>query len=112
MPKRISEMSALAASRLATPGLHFVGGVSGLARQVLPKGGRSWILRLHIDGKRREMGLGAFPDITLAQARDKARAKRELLDLGIDPIEQRLEQRRVNSAAKAANMLFEDAAWA
>lgn len=112
MPKRISEMSALAVSRLNTPGLHFVGGVSGLALQVLPKGGRSWILRIHIEGKRREMGLGAFPDVTLAQARDKARTKRELLDRGIDPIEQRLEERRANSATKAANMLFEDAAKA
>jgi integrase len=112
MPKRISEMSALAVSRLKDTGLHFVGGVSGLALQVLPKGGRSWILRIHIDGKRREMGLGAFPDVTLAQARDKARTKRELLDRGIDPIEQRLEERRANSATTASNMLFEEAAKA
>lgn len=110
MPKRISEMSALGVSRLKTPGLHFVGGVAGLALQVSPTGGRTWVLRFHVDGKRREMGLGAFPDLPLTDARDKAREQRQLLDRGIDPIEHRLHERRTNEAARSASISFEDAA--
>jgi integrase len=112
MPKRISEMSALAVSRLKDPGLHFVGGVSGLALQITPNGARSWVLRIHVSGKRREMGLGAFPDVTLSQARDKARAQRELLDQGIDPVEHRQAERRANAVSQASTMIFEKAATA
>jgi integrase len=112
MPKRISEMSALAVSRISAPGLHFVGGVSGLALQVSPAGARSWLLRIHVNGKRREMGLGAFPDVTLSQARDKARAQRELLDRGIDPVEHRQAERRANAVSQASTVTFEKAATA
>ena len=112
MPKRIAEMSALGVSRLKDPGLHFVGGVAGLGLQVTATGARSWVLRIHVEGKRREMGLGAFPDVTLSQARDKAREQRQLLDRGIDPVEYRLKERRANAAAQASSVTFEEAAKA
>ncbi|HZT56733.1 MAG TPA: Arm DNA-binding domain-containing protein, partial [Burkholderiaceae bacterium] len=89
VPKKAAELSPLAVNRITDAGLHFVGGVAGLALQVLPSGGRTWILRLTVAGKRRDMGLGGFPDVTLAGARDAARAARSKADAGIDPIDER-----------------------
>lgn len=110
MGKKTSEKSALAVSRLKEPGLHFVGGVSGLALQVIASGARSWILRVTIGGKRRDMGLGGFPDVPLAMARDKAREAREQIRKGIDPIEEVKAARSALIAARASAFTFEQAA--
>jgi Arm DNA-binding domain len=69
MGNKAKELAPIAVSRLTSPGLHFVGGVAGLALQVLPTGGRSWVLRATIGSRRRDMGLGGYPDVTLAGAR-------------------------------------------
>jgi hypothetical protein len=61
MPKLAKEMKALEVQRLKEPGLHFVGTVPGLALQIVSSGARSWVLRVMVGGKRREMGLGGFP---------------------------------------------------
>ncbi len=45
--------------------------------QVLPTGGRSWILRTMIGGRRREVGLGGYPEVPLAEARIKARETKD-----------------------------------
>jgi hypothetical protein len=87
MARKQKELGALAISNIKDRGIHFVGGVAGLAINVTKTGGRSWILRYQVDGKRRDMGLGGYPDVTLAQAKEKARAARALLAEGIDPIE-------------------------
>lgn len=86
--------------------MYFVGGVDGLALQVSGAGARSWILRKMIAGKRRDMGLGGFPDVTLAGAREKARQIRELVDQGIDPIEDRRAKRAALAAERAKAMTF------
>lgn len=87
MPKQPDPLGPLAVSRLNTPGLHAVGGVPGLCLQVLKSGGRTWILRVMIGARRREMGLGGYPAVTLARARETAREARDLIRRGIDPIE-------------------------
>lgn len=112
MPKKAPELSPLAVNRLTTPGLHFVGGVAGLALQVLPSGGRSWVLRVRIGSKRRDMGLGGFPDVTLAQARDAARAARAKIRDGVDPIEEARKARALLKLAQANAVSFRDAAAA
>ena len=86
--RKAKEIGALAVSRLREPGLHFVGGVSGLGLQVLRSGGQTWVLRFSIGGKRRDMGLGGYPDVSLSGAREAARVARDLLRTGFDPIEQ------------------------
>jgi len=48
-----------------------------------------WILRLSIGGRRREMGLGRWPDVTIAEARERATEARKTLRDGLDPIEER-----------------------
>jgi integrase len=106
MGRKTKPLGALEVQRLTTPGMHFVGEVAGLALLVSPTGARSWILRATIAGKRRDMGLGGFPDVTLADARRRARDLREQIDNGIDPIGQRREARATLRAAIAKVMTF------
>ena len=58
MPKIAKKLSALEVSRLEAPGLFAVGAVPGLHLQVSLTGAKSWILRIKIGNKRRDMGLG------------------------------------------------------
>lgn len=94
MPKLAKELSAIEVQRLKRPGMHAVGGVAGLLLQVTPTGARSWILRVMVGKRRRDIGLGGFPTVTLAQARDYAREARDKIRQGIDPAEERQAKRR------------------
>lgn len=112
MPRKARELGPLAVSRLTQPGLYMVGGVAGLALQVLPSGGRTWILRATIGNRRREMGLGGFPDVTLARAREAAREARDAIRRGIDPMEAGRDARRALKEKPQASMTFRSAAQA
>ncbi|WP_040544650.1 tyrosine-type recombinase/integrase [Salipiger bermudensis] len=114
MPRVAKELSALDVKRLAHPGkgsnvLFAVGGVSGLNLQITPNGSRTWLLRVTIGGKRREIGLGGFPEVTLAQARDRAREAKDQIRRGIDPIEERKAARAALMAAQRRGITFADA---
>ncbi|MDH3460098.1 MAG: integrase arm-type DNA-binding domain-containing protein [Burkholderiaceae bacterium] len=102
MPRKAKELSPLEVRRLTRPGRWSVGGVDGLALQVTRTGARSWVLRLTVAGKQREMGLGSFPTVPLAEAREKARSQRAKTELGADPISLR---RAALSAATAERSL-------
>jgi len=113
MPKKAPELSPIEVKRLTRPGFHAVGGVAGLLLRVSPQsdnGARSWILRATVGERRRDIGLGGFPDVTLAGAREKARAMREQIERGIDPVEERQAVRRALIASHARFMTFEEAA--
>ena len=60
MPRKAAELSPLSISRLKEPGLWAVGGVAGLYLHVNARGARSWILRVVVGDKRRDMGLGGI----------------------------------------------------
>lgn len=107
MPKKAPELGALAVSRLAKPGAHAVGGVAGLQLKINDQGGRSWVLRSTVGGKRREMGLGGYPDVSLAQARERARAARDQIELGVDPIHARQQARGALAMASARAKTFD-----
>jgi len=109
MPKVAKELSAAEVRRLEKPGAHAVGGCAGLMIVVSKNKGRSWILRVRVGERRRDFGLGGFPTVGLAEARDKARALRSKLDEGIDPIVEREAIRSAQLAAQAKNLSFEDA---
>jgi integrase len=110
MPKKARELSALEVARLKAPGLHAVGGVAGLHLQVTDRGARTWVLRVTIGDRRRDMGLGGFPDVTLAAARDKARSAREKIEQGLDPIAERQLAKSAMLASAAAAKTFAECA--
>lgn len=69
-----------------------------------------WQLRFVIRGKRREMGLGRWPDVSIAEARERAAKARRVVRDGLDPIEERKKEREVPAAvtlAEAAQGCFE-----
>jgi integrase len=114
MPRVAKEMSALEVKRLEHSGMKAnstfsVGGVSGLLLQIAPTGGRTWLLRTTVGERRREIGLGGYPDVSLAQARDRARAMKEKILDGIDPVEERKSVRATITAAQRRGLLFDDA---
>lgn len=76
---------------------------SGLRLVVRAGGSRSWVLRYQMQGRRRDMGLGRFPEISLALARERAFEARRQIALGIDPLAEKARSRR---------LLFRDAALA
>lgn len=78
------------------PRLIRVGGVSGLGLNVRLRSyasgesmSASWLLRRTVEGKRRDFALGGWPEVTLAQARERARQTLDQLWAGIDPLEAR-----------------------
>lgn len=110
MPKKVSEMSALAVKNLTAKGFYAVGGVAGLHLQINDNGAKSWILRATVGRKRRDIGLGGFPDVPLAEARDKARQTRQLIEQGIDPVQAKKDAKSQLKAAQAAEITFEQSA--
>jgi integrase len=110
MPRLAKELGPLAVSRLTSAGMHFAGGVNGLALHITPTGARSWILRVMVGGKRREIGLGSYPTVTLAQAREKAREARDAIERGIDPVTERRAVKSGLRAAAAAARTFRECA--
>ncbi|HAN68382.1 MAG TPA: integrase, partial [Halieaceae bacterium] len=111
MPKRVPELSPLQLKRKAlTPGFHAVGGVAGLHLSVSPTLAASWILKKTVGSRRQEMGLGGYPDVTLAMARDKARAYAELISQGIDPLAEKRATRSALILAQAKDLTFKQVA--
>lgn len=95
-------------SRLAKrDGMHAVGDPPGLYLWVRGEG-RSWVYRYTSPaGPRRDHGIGSYGDFTLAKARAKARAKRDLVLAGIDPIEAKREERDTRRASHAKRTTFD-----
>lgn len=113
MPKKARELSALEVRRLSEKiGFHAVGGVAGLHLDVSSPSASSWILRVVIGDDRPDLGLGPFPEISVALARDKAREARELIRQGIDPRQAKKDAATALRAATARALTFEEAAKA
>lgn len=128
MPKRVKELSALEVKRLEYPHKEMstkgnklmpvfraVGGVAGLLLQLTPGEGKSWIFRYSVEAgadkqgnkkyKRRSLGLGSYPEVSLAEARDRAREAKAAIRLGRDPIKER-RAARAALAAEIAKLTF------
>lgn len=111
MPKIASEMTALQVGRLKAPGDYRVGGVPGLMLRIQGNS-RVWVLKVRIGDKRPNIGLGPYPAVSLAQAREKARAKREQLASGESIVITKAQARKVALAEAASSVLFREAALA
>lgn len=118
MPKIVKPLSAVQVNRLTTPGDYAVGGVPGLMLQVraptqpsapLP---RSWILRVMVGSKRQHLGLGSYPKVSLAEAREKARPMVSDARQGVDIKAQRKAARDALLAAQARSKTFRECAVA
>jgi len=94
---------ALSARKVETARPGKYGDGRGLMLFVKESGARSWVLRYQLRGRRRDLGLGAYPEVTLAQARTKAMDARRLLSEGRDPLAER---------NKTTFLTFHDAALA
>lgn len=110
MAKKAPELSAKAVRDLQKPGHHAVGGVAGLLIRVSKTGAKSWILRVVVGTKRRDIGLGGFPCVTLTDARTKAREFREKINAGIDPVAERQAARAALVESQKAQATFKDVA--
>ena len=110
MAKVAKALSALEVGRLVAPGYHAVGTVPGLNLQVTPGGAKSWVLRIKVGSKRREVGLGPYPAVKLAQAHELARNTRDQVAQGVDPIEHKRTLLSELVARQAQEMTFEAAA--
>ena len=91
--------------RSAPPGRHADG--NGLYLFVQPSGTRSWVQRLVIRGRRRELGLGAATLVPLAKAREQALANRVLARSGGDPLSEKRRVQGVPTFADAAQRVLE-----
>lgn len=72
----------------------------GLYFQISKAGVSSWIFRYKIEGKGREMGLGPYPTVTLAKARELAADQRKVLVAGGDPLATRDTEREAKREAE------------
>ncbi len=91
MSKARDRLTAVQIKNLNKAGFYHDGG--GLYLQVSRFGTKSWILRYTLNQRKRDMGLGPLTDWTLAEARERAKKYRQLVDDGIDPIDQRDQEK-------------------
>lgn len=118
MPKIAKPLTDLAVRKLTRPGWHAVGGVAGLLLQVrepatagavIP---RSWILRVRIGTERRPIGLGSYPQVTLAEARQQAAKLVLEAKQGVNLHAKKRAQKSALIAAASRNKTFKDCAEA
>ena len=91
--------------RSAPPGRHCDG--NGLYLYVKKTGTRSWIQRLVVRGRKREIGLGSVVLVSLAEAREQALANRKLARAGGDPMAEKRRSLGVPTFAEAAVRVIE-----
>lgn len=73
-------------------------------------GGGQWVLRIHVNGKRREMGLGSLSSVSLKLARERADEYRTMAHNDIDPIvERKIQRRSINQPDRKLETIALDA---
>jgi integrase len=118
MPKIVKPLSDLQVRRISRVGWHAVGGVAGLLLQVRKpaKEGaqtpRSWILRVKIGDQRQPIGLGSYPQVSLADAREQASKLVMEAKQGVNLKAKKRAQRSSLIAAAAKNKTFRECAEA
>lgn len=102
MVKAAKILSARGVEAIKEPGRHADGG--GLYFVVAPSGSRSWVFRFKYGGKVKDMGLGGYPAVALAKARELADDARAHVKAGRNPIEVRkVEPAKVPTFGEAAD---------
>jgi integrase len=91
MARTLHQLTARRVDTIKAPGYYPDG--DGLYLRVAPGGTKAWIYRYTIGGRTRDCGLGSYPAVSLAAAREEAVRCRQLRSAGLDPIEERKKQR-------------------
>jgi len=83
--RALNKLTARSVAALTAPGRHSDGG--GLYLSISPDGSRRrWVFMFRFGGRQKELGLGPVASVSLAQAREKAREARGMVQQGINPI--------------------------
>ncbi|MFQ1701685.1 tyrosine-type recombinase/integrase [Loktanella agnita] len=97
-------LTAVFVKNIKEPGVYSDKGGLGLRLRVKPDGRKHWLQRFTLNGKVREAGLGRYPIVSLADARNEALDNKRAVRAGLDPIEEKQKrQRGVMSFAEAVD---------
>ena len=108
MPIKAKELTAIQVKQVNKPGRYAVGTVSGLYLMVRDKSlTKSWVLRVVVKGKRKDIGLGAYPEVTLAAAVADARVKKSEIQAGLDPVAKRKAEKAAEMTWKTYKIVLE-----
>jgi integrase len=105
---RTGKLTAIEVMRAKGPAVLHDGG--GLYLRVTATGAKSWVFRFQLSGKRRDMGLGPYPVVSLAGARSKALLHQQQRQAGIDPLEAKRVKRQAQQLASAKGRTFREVA--
>lgn len=97
-----TSLTAVSVKNVAEPGKYHDGKGTGLFLLVKPTGAKSWVQRVTIRGKRREIGLGAYPLVSLAEAREQALENKRQARVGRDPLAEKRRARAILTFEEAA----------
>ncbi len=118
MPKIAKPLTTVALNRIQKPGWYAVGGVAGLLLQVRKPSregaplARSWILRVRVGETRDPIGLGSYPQVSLAQAREQAGKLVIEAKQGVNLKAKKAAARSALLAAASRNKTFQECAEA
>ena len=73
-----------------------------------PTGSRNWIQRIIVRGRRRDLGLGGFPLVSLREAREQAFSNRKVARSGGDPVAEKRRADGILTFAEAAERVWKD----
>ncbi|MGF6395041.1 tyrosine-type recombinase/integrase [Pseudomonas plecoglossicida] len=104
----MGQLNARTVETLTEAGRHSDG--DGLYLVVSASGNKSWLLRYQVGGKRRDMGLGAYPAASLKAARMAAAEARALLSQGRDPLDERQRRKAEQEAERTKAITFKELA--
>ena len=105
MPKVAKQLSDRAVAAIKADGRYAVGGVSGLHLRV-SAGHRGWVLRIKVGDQRKDLGLGAYPSVSLAEARERAWKIHEDVRQGNFPVSPRKQRQDALVAQQSLNRTF------
>lgn len=106
--RELGKLTAARVGKLSKPGRY--GDGAGLYLAISHWKTKSWCLRYQLGGRERFMGLGSTADVSLAEAREKARAARRMLIDGDDPIDARQAKKQAIASEIAKRVTFKEAA--
>ena len=73
--------------------MYRLGDGGNLSLEVHPNGSKYWRIGYRINGKRRQLALGTYPLVSLAEAREESLAVKKLIAKGIDPVANRKQDK-------------------